>query len=138
MRPRADFAHPVISDHWELRCMSRYADQVFILKRDPKCSSKLGTQLSTRFIRDERVSRPCLPRPGHRTRTCSVEVRYATTRPLGLKFKTTIANVFALKENIFNLMHDLENALAIRDIEYPRCLDNPEQRVFDDMLRCRP
>ncbi|GFW81178.1 hypothetical protein TNCV_4805461 [Trichonephila clavipes] len=33
---------------------------------------------------------------------------------------------------------DLENALAIRDVEYPRCLDNPEQRVFDDMLRCRP
>ncbi|GFX63641.1 hypothetical protein TNCV_2824271 [Trichonephila clavipes] len=33
---------------------------------------------------------------------------------------------------------DLENALAIRDVEYPRCLDNPEQRVFYDMLRCRP
>ncbi|GFX02936.1 hypothetical protein TNCV_4439181 [Trichonephila clavipes] len=33
---------------------------------------------------------------------------------------------------------DLENALAIPDVEYPRCLDNPEQRVFDDMLRCRP
>ncbi|GFY11163.1 hypothetical protein TNCV_4471491 [Trichonephila clavipes] len=33
---------------------------------------------------------------------------------------------------------DLENALAIRDVEYPRCLDNPEQRVFEDMLRCRP
>ncbi|GFW83763.1 uncharacterized protein TNCV_668761 [Trichonephila clavipes] len=33
---------------------------------------------------------------------------------------------------------DLENALAIRDVEYPSCLDNPEQRVFDDMLRCRP
>ncbi|GFV30860.1 hypothetical protein TNCV_4012941 [Trichonephila clavipes] len=33
---------------------------------------------------------------------------------------------------------DLENALAIRDVENPRCLDNPEQRVFDDMLRCRP
>ncbi|GFV65932.1 uncharacterized protein TNCV_4470221 [Trichonephila clavipes] len=33
---------------------------------------------------------------------------------------------------------DLENALAIRDVEYSRCLDNPEQRVFDDMLRCRP
>ncbi|GFX67583.1 hypothetical protein TNCV_3933251 [Trichonephila clavipes] len=33
---------------------------------------------------------------------------------------------------------DLENALAIRDVEYPRCLDNPEQRVFDDMLRCHP
>ncbi|GFS54931.1 hypothetical protein TNCV_3576391 [Trichonephila clavipes] len=33
---------------------------------------------------------------------------------------------------------DLENALAIRDVEYPRRLDNPEQRMFDDMLRCRP
>ncbi|GFU80449.1 hypothetical protein TNCV_3845331 [Trichonephila clavipes] len=33
---------------------------------------------------------------------------------------------------------DLENALAIRDAEFSRCLDNPEQRVFDDMLRCRP
>ncbi|GFV82804.1 hypothetical protein TNCV_4147721 [Trichonephila clavipes] len=33
---------------------------------------------------------------------------------------------------------DLENALAIRDVGYPRCLDNPEQRVFDDMLRCLP
>ncbi|GFT64030.1 hypothetical protein TNCV_2314721 [Trichonephila clavipes] len=33
---------------------------------------------------------------------------------------------------------DLENALAIRDVEYPRCPDNPEQRVFDDMLRCLP
>ncbi|GFV91928.1 hypothetical protein TNCV_2975991 [Trichonephila clavipes] len=39
--------------------------------------------------------------------------------------------------HIFNGL-DLENALAIRDVEYPRCLDNPEQRVFDDMLRCRP
>ncbi|GFT87170.1 hypothetical protein TNCV_3474021 [Trichonephila clavipes] len=37
-----------------------------------------------------------------------------------------------------NLYKDLENALAIRDVEYPRCLDNPDQRVFDDMLRCRP
>ncbi|GFU67958.1 hypothetical protein TNCV_1365021 [Trichonephila clavipes] len=26
------------------------------------------------------------------------------------------------------------NTLAIRDVEYPRCLDNPEQRVFD--VRC--
>ncbi|GFY30451.1 hypothetical protein TNCV_3522141 [Trichonephila clavipes] len=33
---------------------------------------------------------------------------------------------------------DLENALAIRDVEYPRWLYDPEQRVFDDMLRCRP
>ncbi|GFV22985.1 hypothetical protein TNCV_4693041 [Trichonephila clavipes] len=40
--------------------------------------------------------------------------------------------------HIFNEGLDLENALAIRDVEYPRCLDNPEQRVFDDMLRCRP
>ncbi|GFU41532.1 hypothetical protein TNCV_2792571 [Trichonephila clavipes] len=32
----------------------------------------------------------------------------------------------------------LENTLAIRDVEHPRCLDNPEQRVFDDMLRCPP
>ncbi|GFX15786.1 hypothetical protein TNCV_1061081 [Trichonephila clavipes] len=38
----------------------------------------------------------------------------------------------------FQLGLDLENALGIRDIEYPRCLDNPEQRVFGDMLRCRP
>ncbi|GFX47704.1 DDE_Tnp_IS1595 domain-containing protein [Trichonephila clavipes] len=37
-----------------------------------------------------------------------------------------------------NTIENLENALAIRDVEYPRCLDNPEQRVFDDMLRCRP
>ncbi|GFU29933.1 hypothetical protein TNCV_1687051 [Trichonephila clavipes] len=40
--------------------------------------------------------------------------------------------------HIFNGGLDLDNALAIRDVEYPRCLDNPEQRVFDDMLRCRP
>ncbi|GFV70087.1 hypothetical protein TNCV_4411291 [Trichonephila clavipes] len=40
--------------------------------------------------------------------------------------------------HIYNGVLDLENALAIRDVEYPRCLDNPEQRVFDDMLRCRP
>ncbi|GFV58259.1 hypothetical protein TNCV_4614631 [Trichonephila clavipes] len=33
---------------------------------------------------------------------------------------------------------DLENALVIRDVEYPRYLDNPEQQMFDDMLRCRP
>ncbi|GFW08761.1 hypothetical protein TNCV_4299341 [Trichonephila clavipes] len=32
----------------------------------------------------------------------------------------------------------LENALAIRDVEYSHCLDNPEQPVFDNMLRCRP
>ncbi|GFW29743.1 hypothetical protein TNCV_3936101 [Trichonephila clavipes] len=40
--------------------------------------------------------------------------------------------------HIFNGVYIMENALAIRDVEYPRCLDNPEQRVFDDMLRCRP
>ncbi|GFU89467.1 hypothetical protein TNCV_2444291 [Trichonephila clavipes] len=28
----------------------------------------------------------------------------------------------------FSMGLDLENALAIRDVEYPRCLDNPEQR----------
>ncbi|GFU45910.1 hypothetical protein TNCV_5102151 [Trichonephila clavipes] len=33
---------------------------------------------------------------------------------------------------------DLENALAILYVEYPRCPDNLEQRMFDDMLRCRP
>ncbi|GFY05519.1 hypothetical protein TNCV_4370301 [Trichonephila clavipes] len=40
--------------------------------------------------------------------------------------------------HIFKWGLNLENALAIRDVEYPRCLDNPEQRVFNDMLRCRP
>ena len=25
--------------------------------------------------------------------------------------------------------------MALRDVEYPHCLDNPEQRVLDDMLR---
>ncbi|GFV65702.1 hypothetical protein TNCV_3970101 [Trichonephila clavipes] len=40
--------------------------------------------------------------------------------------------------HIFNGVLDLENALAIRDVEYPRCLDNAEQRVFNDMLRYRP
>ncbi|GFV15950.1 hypothetical protein TNCV_4800341 [Trichonephila clavipes] len=38
----------------------------------------------------------------------------------------------------FSMGFRSENALAIRDVEYPRCLGNPEQRVFDDMLRCRP
>ncbi|GFU27330.1 ATP-dependent DNA helicase [Trichonephila clavipes] len=48
---------------------------------------------------------------------------------------TTIDGVFTRS---LNSVEYLENALAIRDVEYPRCLDNPEQRVFDDMLRCRP
>ena len=33
---------------------------------------------------------------------------------------------------------DLENTFAIQGIQYPRCLYNPEQQVFDDMLSCRP
>ncbi|GFT51705.1 hypothetical protein TNCV_2936631 [Trichonephila clavipes] len=45
----------------------------------------------------------------------------------------------SLKHPTFSIWGlDLENALAIRDVEYPRCLDNPEPRVFNDMLRCRP
>ncbi|GFS59948.1 hypothetical protein TNCV_3957441 [Trichonephila clavipes] len=39
--------------------------------------------------------------------------------------------------HILNGVLDLENALAIREVEHPRCLDNPEQRLFNDMLRCR-
>ncbi|GFV15049.1 hypothetical protein TNCV_5134031 [Trichonephila clavipes] len=30
----------------------------------------------------------------------------------------------------FSMGFRSENALAIRDVEYPRCLENPEQRVF--------
>ncbi|GFU79478.1 hypothetical protein TNCV_872471 [Trichonephila clavipes] len=47
--------------------------------------SKLGTHLSTLCSREERLSRPCSAR--ERTRTCEMEARYATTRPLGLTHK---------------------------------------------------
>jgi hypothetical protein len=33
---------------------------------------------------------------------------------------------------------DLENVPAIQGVEYPRSLHTAGQRVFDDMLRCRP
>ncbi|GFV09912.1 hypothetical protein TNCV_2318421 [Trichonephila clavipes] len=39
MRARACCAHPSIRDHWVLRCMSRYSDQVVSHKRDPQCLS---------------------------------------------------------------------------------------------------
>ncbi|GFV56513.1 hypothetical protein TNCV_2276511 [Trichonephila clavipes] len=63
MRARAYCAHPSIRDHWTLRCMSRYLDQVVSLKRDSQSLSPqecvLGTRLSTHCRRDERLSRPC-------------------------------------------------------------------------------
>ncbi|GFW62116.1 hypothetical protein TNCV_1685471 [Trichonephila clavipes] len=34
MRVRDYSAHPSIRDHWALRCMSRFPDQVVSLKRD--------------------------------------------------------------------------------------------------------
>ncbi|GFV70548.1 hypothetical protein TNCV_4957971 [Trichonephila clavipes] len=39
MRARDYCAHPDIRDHWALRCMSRFLDQVVSLKRDPQCLS---------------------------------------------------------------------------------------------------
>ncbi|GFU90602.1 hypothetical protein TNCV_4195231 [Trichonephila clavipes] len=48
------------------------------------------------------------------------------------------AGTFRKKGISTGYVHHPENALAIRDVEYPSLLsDNPEQRVFDDMLRCR-
>ncbi|GFU90663.1 hypothetical protein TNCV_1942481 [Trichonephila clavipes] len=35
MRARAYCAHPSISHHWALRCMSRCPDQTVSMKRDP-------------------------------------------------------------------------------------------------------
>ncbi|GFV05195.1 hypothetical protein TNCV_224081 [Trichonephila clavipes] len=58
----AYYAHTSRLDHWALRFMSRCADQVVSLKREPpvsKSPSKLGSYLSTHCIRDERLSRPC-------------------------------------------------------------------------------
>ncbi|GFW99550.1 hypothetical protein TNCV_3417831 [Trichonephila clavipes] len=49
-----------------------------------------------------------------------------------------ISNLPPKASHTFSMGFRSENTLAIRDVEYPRCLDNPEQRVFDDMLRCRP
>ncbi|GFU85099.1 uncharacterized protein TNCV_1553621 [Trichonephila clavipes] len=39
LRVRAYCTHPNISDHWGLRSMSSYPDQVVSLKRDPECLS---------------------------------------------------------------------------------------------------
>ncbi|GFW12348.1 hypothetical protein TNCV_816031 [Trichonephila clavipes] len=47
MRARTYCGHSSIRDHWVLRCISRYPDQVISLKRDRppvfKSSSKFGT-----------------------------------------------------------------------------------------------
>ncbi|GFT67453.1 uncharacterized protein TNCV_2360661 [Trichonephila clavipes] len=40
MRSRAYCARPSICDHWALRYMSRYPDQVVSLKRDSRCLSR--------------------------------------------------------------------------------------------------
>ncbi|GFT30453.1 hypothetical protein TNCV_2377411 [Trichonephila clavipes] len=37
MRTKAYYAHLSIRDHWALRCMSRFPDQVVSLKRIPQC-----------------------------------------------------------------------------------------------------
>ncbi|GFV22915.1 hypothetical protein TNCV_2623681, partial [Trichonephila clavipes] len=46
MKARAYCAHPSTRDHWALRYMSRYPDQVVSLQVF-KSPSKLGTHLST-------------------------------------------------------------------------------------------
>ncbi|GFW08137.1 hypothetical protein TNCV_2979041 [Trichonephila clavipes] len=45
MRARAYYAHTSIRDHWVLRRMSRYPDQVVSLKRDPQCLSPQSSPL---------------------------------------------------------------------------------------------
>ncbi|GFU13668.1 hypothetical protein TNCV_939111 [Trichonephila clavipes] len=84
MKARAYCAHPSIRDQKALSCMSRCPDQVVSLKRDPQClsPSMLRTHLSTHYSRDQRLSRPYLAR--NRTRTCGVQARYATIRPLDI------------------------------------------------------
>ncbi|GFV57753.1 uncharacterized protein TNCV_4463511 [Trichonephila clavipes] len=47
MKARAYCPHPSIRDHWMLRCMSRYSDQVVSLKRDPQ---RLSPQASLVLI----------------------------------------------------------------------------------------
>ncbi|GFV87356.1 thromboxane-A synthase [Trichonephila clavipes] len=47
-----------------------------------KAPSKFDTHVSTHCNKDERLS-VNLAQPGNRTRTCGVEARNATTRPLG-------------------------------------------------------
>ncbi|GFX18116.1 hypothetical protein TNCV_1577951 [Trichonephila clavipes] len=46
IRVKAYCAHPSIRDHWALRCISRYPDQVFRLKRNSQCLSP-QTSLNT-------------------------------------------------------------------------------------------
>ncbi|GFY06677.1 hypothetical protein TNCV_3525331 [Trichonephila clavipes] len=89
MRARVYCTHPSTHDHWALKCMSRCLNRTGgqSEERPPvfKSPSKLGTHLSTHCSRDERLNRPCLAR--NKTRTCGVEARYATIRPLGLLAK---------------------------------------------------
>ncbi|GFW24384.1 hypothetical protein TNCV_606301 [Trichonephila clavipes] len=66
MNARAYCGHPSIRDHWALRCMSRYPDQMVILKRDFQCLSPYASlvliYLPTHGSMNERLSRP--PSPG--------------------------------------------------------------------------
>ncbi|GFU54310.1 hypothetical protein TNCV_576861 [Trichonephila clavipes] len=84
MRAKAYCAHLSIRDHWALRCMSTCPDQVVSLKRNPQCFS---TQASLVLIhRPIEGMKGCvdLAQPELEPRTCGVEARYATTRPVGL------------------------------------------------------
>ncbi|GFV79076.1 hypothetical protein TNCV_2612621 [Trichonephila clavipes] len=58
--------------------MSRFGGLSEVRPSVFKTPSKLGTHLSTHCSRDERLSQPWP------ARTCGVEARYATTRPMGL------------------------------------------------------
>ncbi|GFW44380.1 hypothetical protein TNCV_1748091 [Trichonephila clavipes] len=79
-RTSAYCVHLSIRDHWTLRGeqMSRSGGQSEVRSSVLKSPSKLGTHLLIHCSWDERLSRPC--HPGKRTRTYSVEARYATTR----------------------------------------------------------
>ncbi|GFX93578.1 hypothetical protein TNCV_1587561 [Trichonephila clavipes] len=102
---------------------------------DHDACSQLNTRKGETLLLDRksRGIRGAREEPPH-PRTVEKIVRLKTPR-------SSIVFASSLTKDTFGgieIVKNLENALAIRDVEYPRCLFNPEQRVFDDMLRCRP
>ncbi|GFV10991.1 hypothetical protein TNCV_2383091 [Trichonephila clavipes] len=81
MRDRAYCAHPSIRDHWALRCMSRYPDQVVSLKRDPQCLSPQASLILIYRPTEEMKGEVDLAQPEDRTMDPVVWKR--DTLPLG-------------------------------------------------------
>ncbi|GFV58658.1 hypothetical protein TNCV_1764891 [Trichonephila clavipes] len=80
MRARADCAHPSIHDHWVLRYMRKFSDQVIRLKRDLQCLSlQESFVLTYRPTALEMKGRVEFVQTGNRTWTCGSAMRYHST-----------------------------------------------------------